>query len=160
MRARILLLEDDPDLGGIVAAVLDDAGYDVHWTRSGEEAALLAARTPWDLVLLDMQVLQLSGLAVQLLLQDLGGVPSVVMSAQPDERWMREAFAAGASACLPKPFSPEQLVDLVDATMASRPRDGRSLGDVRRLPSEDLAALARMSDQELDALPAPRHRCG
>lgn len=153
MPARILLLEDDPDLGEVTAAVLEEAGHEVRWTQSGEEAALLAARVPWDLVVLDVEVLQLSGLAVQLLLRDLDAAPSVVTSAQPDDRWMREAFAAGAAACLPKPFTPDDLLGLVDATLAARRKVRGRPGDVRALPPEDVAALARMSEEELDALP-------
>jgi photoactive yellow protein len=66
---------------------------------------------------------------------------------------MDDALAQGATACLPKPFTPEALATLVQAIERGERRAPPYPGDVRQLQQRDMAKLAALSSDELDALP-------
>ena len=51
---RVLVVEDDPTLGGGLVAGLAGAGHEVRWARDAAAATALLATSAWDLVLLDL----------------------------------------------------------------------------------------------------------
>jgi photoactive yellow protein len=135
-----------------LALVLEREGYRVQHTRSGLDAIVRASREELELVLLDMQIEEVSGAGVLRVISDLAiRTPVFAMSAQA-RGWQNDAFRHGASACLRKPFDLRRLLELIAAFRQSAMHAGWP-GDVRRLSAEDLDALARMSRDELDALP-------
>lgn len=150
--SKALLLEDDPDLADAITHVLEAEGCEVEATPSGREAILLGAREHFDVVLADLQVEELSGRAAWQVLGDLAASPVVAMSASR-EPWEQDAFRAGVSACLPKPFDADGLASLVRAlVLRGEVHDGIP-GDVEELSDEDLARLRAMEEDELDRLP-------
>ncbi len=160
MPERILLVEDTTSIAEPLAAVLRLEGWDVEATASGLDALLRAASAPPSLMLLDLDVADLSGMGVQRALRDLSDVPVVVMSASHDG-WIDEAFAHGATACMRKPFDATDVVTLVRETLraARSPHAGQGgfgagwSADVRRLSPRDLARVADLAPQQLDSLP-------
>ena len=147
---RVLVLEDDRDVAEIVGLVLQLDGHTVERTASGRDAVLRVAHDGWDLVIADIDVYELSGLGAGRAIRDLSDVPVLVMSAG-DGEWETEAFAAGAAACLQKPFDMSELRALVGALIGRRgaPPDV----DVQRLSDEDLARLRALDRDALDRLP-------
>lgn len=152
MGLRILLLEDDSDLAEVERALFELDGHDVVWTASGIEALTKAARQPFDLALLDIEVEELSGLGVGRVLRDMGDVPVVVMSGLPNG-WRREALKAGAFACVRKPADVDKLRELTHAVELTGRRGPPFAGDVCALAVQDLETIAKMPRAELDALP-------
>jgi photoactive yellow protein len=149
---ELLLVEDNPEMATAVALVLEREGYRVQHTPSGLEAIMRVSREPFELVLLDMQIEEVSGAGVLRVISDLAiRTPVFAMSAQA-RGWQNDAFRHGASACLRKPFDMRRLLELIAAFRQSTMHAGWP-GDVRRLSAEDLDALARMSREQLDALP-------
>lgn len=153
MRGRILLIEGDDELGATIEQLLASAGHEVERTPSGRAGLMLAADARWDVVLLGLRSQEVAGKAVARVVGDLWGAALVVMSARPVEDWRCDAFDAGATACLSKPFDPRALLLLMDALLAGAARGVDLPGDVRALRAEDLERISRMSDDELDALP-------
>lgn len=152
MTHGILLVEDNPDLAAALSMYLEHAGHGVERTSSGLDAIMRVASNDFDLVLLDQQVEDLAGGAVLRVLSDLAvRAPVFAMSAQASG-WQDDAFRHGATACLRKPFNARRLLELIDALQQSNTRDTVP-GDVRQLSPSDLRRLARMSREELDALP-------
>jgi photoactive yellow protein len=152
MGVRILIVEDDESVGAVLQDLLELEGYEVTLTASGLRGALLAARELFDIILLDVDIYDLSGMAVQRIVRDLGDTAVIVMSAESGN-WQREAFRAGATACLPKPFGLAALLSLIRFLLSGeRPPPG-GINDIRALSAEDLRRIQRMSPAELDALP-------
>lgn len=145
---RILIIESDDRLAETLEELLVSAGHEVSRTGSGRTGLMLAARTSWDVALLGLRSDELAGQGVLRVLNDLSGVPVVVMSASAAPGWRREAFDAGAAACVDKPFQPRTLLALIDAIRAGGPRELGPPGDVRQLGAEDLDRIRRMSHSQ------------
>ena len=119
-RQTILVVEDDEDLRRLFRTALVLAGYDVVEAGDGLEALLRIDQAPPDLVVLDIVLPRLSGIAVQ---QEIAAqavtrqIPIVVITGsgmEPSEMQV---------ACfLRKPVSPEQLVDVVEQCLHSGAR--------------------------------------
>jgi signal transduction histidine kinase len=112
--ARVLLVDDDPDILEATTAFLADEGLVVEQARDGQAALEMVRRSPPDLMLLDLMMPVLDGWAFmeQLRAEQLApGVPVVVFSADRDVR--EKAASLGADATLHKPFSLDELHELI-----------------------------------------------
>jgi len=115
--ARILVVDDEPQLLRSLRTTLAAHGYDVQTATTGEEAlALLAARLP-DLVVLDLVLPGLSGLAVCQELRARTPVPILILSARGDERDKVAALDTGADDYLTKPFGVNELLARIRAAL-------------------------------------------
>jgi CheY-like chemotaxis protein/phosphoribosyl 1,2-cyclic phosphodiesterase len=111
-RARILVAEDDPDLGPVLEEVLAEDGYEVLRTTDGGEAVRLAAQHTFDLILLDVEMPTLDGFAACRALRAdprLEAVPIIMLTARTGEEDLAEGFAEGATDYLTKPFAVAQF---------------------------------------------------
>ena len=115
--ARILVVDDEPQLLRSLRTTLAAHGYDVQTATTGEEALdLLAARLP-DLVVLDLVLPGLSGLAVCQELRARAPVPILILSARGDERDKVAALDAGADDYLTQPFGVNELLARIRAAL-------------------------------------------
>lgn len=119
-RRTILVVEDDEDLRRLFRTALVLAGYDVVEAGDGLEALLRIDQAPPDLVVLDIVLPRLSGIAVQ---QEIAAqavtreIPVVVITGSA-----MEADNLDVACFLRKPVSPEQVVDVVRRCLASGAR--------------------------------------
>ncbi|HEX6938508.1 MAG TPA: sigma-54 dependent transcriptional regulator [Longimicrobiales bacterium] len=112
---RILIVDPDPSQCEACARVLETDGYRVSTCSRGVEAESLLRRGSPDLLLLDLQIQQASGL--ELLREFLGANPEaavIATSSVPSVHTSMEALRAGAWEYLPKPFSAVHLQLLVE----------------------------------------------
>jgi len=119
--STILLVEDDPDILHMVAYKLRRAGFEVVETTDGLAALDACRREPPDLVLLDVRMPRMDGIAVCRELRAgprTGDVPIVMLSARARDQDRELAYAAGATDYVVKPFSPRALVERVEAVLA------------------------------------------
>lgn len=117
-RAKILIVDDHKPIARLMASVLKAKGYDVGAVHSGEAALEVLVEVHPDLVLLDVQLRGMDGMAVLRALQadeTLGGIPVVLVSASDQVRGL--AMLNGAAGVLPKPFSLDELVHVVDSNI-------------------------------------------
>jgi two-component system response regulator MtrA len=124
MTTRVLLFEDDPELGAQVARHLRDAGYDVAWWREGRRV-LPGSLPDVQLVVLDLMLPGVYGLDVLRDLRAWSDVPVLVLSARDDSADKVRALQLGADDYMTKPFWPEELVARVRARLR-RPALARS----------------------------------
>jgi CheY-like chemotaxis protein len=113
MAPLVLVVDDDPDILEAVCDVLAGEGYRVARARHGREALARVAEERPDLVLLDMMMPVMDGLAFARELQAAGRsppIPVVVISADGDAE---RAGGVGAREFLPKPFDLDALLDAV-----------------------------------------------
>ena len=117
---RLLLVEDDPALAELLEFRFRGEGYAVTHTADGDEALLLAAESPPDLVVLDWMVEGTSGIEVcRRLRRDkaTAHVPIVMLTARGTEDDRVRGLETGADDYIAKPFSPRELLARVNAIM-------------------------------------------
>jgi two-component system alkaline phosphatase synthesis response regulator PhoP len=118
--AKILLAEDEKQIGDMVAFKLTNGGHQVLRARDGEEALRLASAERPDLILLDVMMPVLSGLEVlQRLKTDAGlaATPVIMLTAKGRERDVLGGLSAGAVDYVVKPFSLKDLAARIDAAL-------------------------------------------
>lgn len=146
-RARILVVEDDPDSLRLVTFFLERQGYEVITATDGLAGLQLAERERPALVILDWGLPLMDGLEVCRRLRGRSDVPVLMLTAKDTVADRVEGFETGADDYLVKPFAPEELV----VRVAARLRDRR--------PSPVAAALA-YDDLTLDAESHEASRAG
>ncbi len=108
---RALAVEDDPQIAGDLKAALENAGFRVETCGDGEEAWLLGDTEEYDLVVLDLGLPRMDGLAVLKRWRAAGReMPVLVLTARGAWTERVEGIEAGADDYLPKPFRMEELV--------------------------------------------------
>jgi DNA-binding response OmpR family regulator len=109
--ARVLVVEDDRTVSGVVEAYLHKAGLEPRVVADGLEAASVWQQWRPDLVVLDLMLPGLPGLdLLRRMRADADSTPVVVLSARGDEEDRIVGLEVGADDYLVKPFSPRELV--------------------------------------------------
>jgi DNA-binding response OmpR family regulator len=114
---RILVVDDDPTVSDVVARYLRREGYEVTLAGDGLVALEMAAAQPPDLVVLDIMLPGLDGLAVCRTLRERGPVPVILLTALGAETDRIMGLELGADDYVTKPFSPRELVLRVAAVL-------------------------------------------
>jgi CheY-like chemotaxis protein len=104
---RVLVVDDEKDVQGLVCNVLQDQGYIVDSAGDGQEALEKIQATSPDLVILDLMMPIMDGWQVLAKLERIPPPKVVILSAFSDKT---RALQAGASDCLPKPFRIGELI--------------------------------------------------
>lgn len=126
---RILLVEDDPMIGRAVEQGLSAEGLAVDWVRDGQAADTALTGHAFDLVLLDLGLPRLDGIAVlQKLRARHDDVPVLILSARDAVANRVAGLNAGADDYLIKPFDLDELIARVYAL--TRRRSGRANPDI------------------------------
>lgn len=113
---RILLVEDEPRIVADIAATLEAGGYVVEAVSDGEEAWFRGDTESYDLIVLDLGLPKMDGLAVLKRWRSAGrAVPILVLTARGSWAERVEGIDAGADDYLPKPFRMEELLARVRA---------------------------------------------
>jgi two-component system response regulator MprA len=121
--ARILVVDDDPMLAAALRRPLAYEGYEVLVAASGEEALARVAEQAPDLVVLDVLLPGMDGLAVCRRLRQAGDTPVLMLTARSEVPERVAGFEAGADDYLGKPFAFEELLLRVKALLR-RGRNG------------------------------------
>ena len=130
MRRRILLVEDDPKTREMVALYLQREGYDVATAEDGVRALEVAKEREPHLVVLDLMLPRMDGLAVCRALRESPQVPGIIMvTARTTEDDKLTGLDLGADDYVTKPFSPRELMARVRAVL-------------RRAAEEDVVEIA------------------
>ena len=114
--AKILIVDDEPDMRTVLFHTLRSAGYQVVEAKGGDEALRKLKRTRFDLVLLDIMMPQMSGYQVLERIREMPSraeTPVVVVTAKHDPEGLQREVAAGATDHIAKPFHPAELEDVV-----------------------------------------------
>jgi two-component system KDP operon response regulator KdpE len=136
---RILIVDDEPQIGRALRIILSAHGYDVRVATSGEEGLDLAATSAPDVVVLDLVLPGMSGLEVCAELRTWSQVPILILSARGEERDKVQALDLGADDYLTKPFGADELTARLRALL-------------RRASGDQAAPVLRSGDLELDTL--------
>ena len=114
---KILVVDDDAELLGLIAYALRQAGYLVVEAADGAAALLTFEREEPELVILDVNLPRLNGLEVCRRLRAASKVPIMMLTVRSAEEDQVQALDLGADDYLPKPFSPRTLLARVRALL-------------------------------------------
>ena len=152
-KGRLLVVEDDPDIGNMLRIFFSGRGYTVHVTSRGRDALTLTRQELPNLIILDIMLPDLDGYAV---CKELRTVPRtshvpIIFLTQKDERTDRiTGLQLGVDDYITKPFDIEELELRIQNAIARSDRE--SLTDPRtglpagKLIEEQLQRLLRLSD--------------
>jgi DNA-binding response OmpR family regulator len=114
--ARILVVDDDPVILRLIEVNLDLEGFEVVTADRGEDAIAQARRGPFDLILLDLMMPEMSGWEIaESLQQDQAtkGIPLVFLSARTQDEDRKRGEELGVAGYVTKPFDPADLVSTI-----------------------------------------------
>ena len=120
MAAHILVVEDDEQVRDSVTRLLTLKGYQVTEARHGQQAVELAARQPFDLVLMDVKMPTLDGVSAFRQLRAASPTTKVIFTTgfvMHEE--LKQALTEEHVACLQKPFTYEQLSVMMEQLLSS-----------------------------------------
>ena len=117
MAARILIVDDEPNILGTVAPLLRARGYDVVSAMTGRAALEAVERDKPDLIVLDLGLPDFDGVEVCRQVRQTVSVPILVLSARGAEGDKVRALDAGADDYVTKPFGAEELLARICASL-------------------------------------------
>lgn len=148
--SRVLLVEDDADLGRALVGVLAGEGHEVRWAQTAQAARGLLGSGPADLVLLDLGLPDGDGLDLCREIRASGNVVVVVVvTARSDEADAVRALDGGADDFVLKPFRPVELLARLRAHLRRRVVTGASLVRCGNLRLDQNARRAWVGDREV-----------
>lgn len=132
--ARILVVDDEPSILKLIRVNLERDGYEVETASDGKAALELADRLRPDLILLDVMLPELDGLAVCRALHQNPAtrhIPIIMLSARGEEVDRVLGLEMGADDYITKPFSPRELLARIKARLRRNQPQKEEAGDVR-----------------------------
>lgn len=118
---KILIVDDEADMRETCIRIFQRDGYRCLAVSDGQQALAVLERERPDLILADLRMPSLDGLALLRHVQRLTSPPPVVIfTAYTSESSFKEALEGGAAAYLPKPFTPQKLREVVEPLLPRR----------------------------------------
>lgn len=150
MGRSVLVIDDDPMIRQFVEPVLHQAGYRVSSAATGAMGVEALQASRWDLILLDIELPDMTGLNVLgVMRRQRVRPPVMMMTAKGDVMTVRVALEAGAAGYLVKPFTAQNILRRVEAML-------RAQGHALTPPAKAVAASA--TAPTLEATPAPKYQ--
>ncbi|MGH9212675.1 MAG: response regulator [Acidimicrobiales bacterium] len=151
MGTRILTVEDDERIRTAVKLALEDEGWTVEESETGEESLSAFQRQPADVVLIDIMLPGIDGFEVCRSIRRISDVPIVMVTARADTHDVVAGLEAGADDYLTKPFAPKELSARIRALLRrARSTDATSahlrFGELEIIPDE---GVVRRAGQEI-----------
>ena len=127
-KIKILLTEDDENLGSLLKEYLIAKSYDTDWFLNGEKAYKSFIKNHYDLCILDIMMPVKDGftLAKEIRMTD-SEIPIIFLTAKSLKEDVIEGFKAGADDYITKPFSMEELIFRIEAILKRTKKDGKSI---------------------------------
>ena len=120
---RILIVDDEPNIIVSLEFLMQQAGYQVHVARTGEEAVEKIGQIVPDLVLLDVMLPDLDGFEICQWVREhpeWNSIRIVMLTAKGRDVDVAKGLAVGADAYITKPFSTRKLVAEVERILAEK----------------------------------------
>ncbi|VAX28879.1 Transcriptional regulatory protein rprY [hydrothermal vent metagenome] len=117
-KAKILLVEDDPNLGGLIKEFLIVKGYDVDLAQDGEEGLKKYNSEKFDICILDIMLPKMDGFTLAREIRSVDKmIPIIFLTAKSQHEDKIEGFKIGGDDYITKPFSMEELLYRIDAIL-------------------------------------------
>jgi two-component system, chemotaxis family, chemotaxis protein CheY len=122
MSKSILVVDDSPSMRQLLGVTLRSAGYEVIETSDGEEALDYARKHSVDLVLTDVNMPLMDGITLIARLRTLNHyylTPLLLLTTETSPERKLQGKQAGATGWITKPFSPQQLLSILERVLGS-----------------------------------------
>jgi len=110
MQYKILIIEDEPDIAGMLEYLLRDEGYDVTVAYTGEEGLILVAQEEFQLIVMDLSLPGIDGLTVCNRIKQSSTVPIIILSARDKDSDVISGLEIGAEDYITKPFNHREFI--------------------------------------------------
>jgi CheY-like chemotaxis protein len=125
MRHEILIVDDEPQVRGLLREKMEHCGYRAGVAADGGEAIRMLSGGRFDLVISDIMMPESDGLElIMFLRKHRPNVKIIAMSAPGNRLFLNSALALGAARALEKPFRLDELVEAVETTLKAGPPTG------------------------------------
>ena len=151
---RILIIDDDVELCGLVAEYLEAEGFGVESVHDGESGLHALQNEHYLLIVLDVMLPGMSGFDVLRRVRSGSRIPVLLLTARGEDVDRIVGLELGADDYLPKPFNPRELVARIRAVLRRTSTDARAVGTP---PAPD---IIRVGDIELDPATRTVRRAG
>ncbi|MBZ5511627.1 MAG: response regulator transcription factor [Acidobacteriia bacterium] len=134
---KILIVDDEPQITRVLKTTLSSRGYSTRTAADGDDALQVIKEWSPDLLITDLRMPNMDGLQLCRHLRTKSQIPIIVLSVRGEERTKVEALDAGADDYVTKPFSTNELLARVRATLrralAAQPPESPviAIGDFR-----------------------------
>jgi DNA-binding response OmpR family regulator len=152
--ARVLVVDDEPDVRGLVRELLERAGATVREASDGREALRILFDVRPDCIVLDVSMPDLDGWATLERIRDMTDVPVLMLTARSAELEKVRGLQAGADDYVTKPFGRQELLARVDALLRRARRSGAT-GDDARETYEDVLVRIDVANAEVRVRDTP-----
>ena len=125
-KGSILVVEDEERIAGIVKAYLERDGYSASLAETGQKALKLL-KEPFDLVILDLMLPDISGEDIAAAIREHSDLPIIMLTAKSGEEDRIRGLGIGADDYVVKPFSPRELVARVGALLRRSKRPDETI---------------------------------
>ena len=115
--ARVLVVDDEPQITRVLRTVLSSHGYEVRVAAEGESAAQSCRRWSPERVSSDLYMPHMDGIELCRRIREVSSVPIIVLSVKGEERTKVEALDSGADDYVTKPFGTDELMARVRAVL-------------------------------------------
>lgn len=143
---KILIVDDDPEIGNMTETVLKSEGYRVFRAYSGTEALMLLNGAKPDLILLD---LMLPGVSGEDVLKRTKGIPIIVVSAKTDVDRKVELLLDGAVDYITKPFELKELIARVKVALRTKRSDESEIIGYGDIEEDTYSKTVTVSGREI-----------
>jgi len=135
MRHKVLIVEDEPELVGILSFLIKDEGHDIEIAFDGKEALKIIKSNPPDLVLLDIMLPNINGFELCNIIRRNSTIPVIILSAKVEDENIIKGLELGADDYITKPFNHRELVlrinSLLKRTQQYKTADILESGDIK-----------------------------
>lgn len=111
---KILLVEDEENLGRLLKEELEEHCYNITWLRNGVDGVLAALDNRFDVLIVDMVMPDMSGInTIRIIKKIIPDIGIISCSGKVEKDIMIDSIMKGATACLNKPFTISQMVSQI-----------------------------------------------
>jgi two-component system, OmpR family, response regulator len=117
-KTKILLAEDDENLGSLLREYLQAKSYEAHWLSDGEKAYKSFEKNRYDICILDIMMPNKDGITLAKEIRMINPeMPIIFLTAKSMKEDVLEGFSVGADDYMTKPFSMEELIFRIEAIL-------------------------------------------
>lgn len=127
-KAKVLVIDDEPVILKSCDKILSEEGYEIQAVQTGAEGLQKLAEEKFDIVLTDLMMPEISGMDIlKRIMESSLDIIVIMITGYSTVQTAVEAMRLGAYDYIPKPFTPEELVEAVDRALEKKRRDNEQV---------------------------------
>ncbi|MCB0820969.1 MAG: response regulator, partial [Bacteroidetes bacterium] len=150
---KILLAEDDPNLGSIIREYLDAKGFHTHLCANGEDALKHFTREKWNICIFDVMMPQMDGFEFCEKIKKnpkTSHIPFIMVTARTDSDSRLKGYKLGIDAYIEKPFREAELVQIIENLLAKREEQFAFYSQILEMKKGDTASAKKSNPLDIN----------